>query len=68
MAVPTNTTTDITPIVEAINALQEQIKRESAETRDLLKSVVEEMQGIREELQAIKRGELEVIKRVVGGL
>ena len=68
MAVRTNTTTDITPIVEAINALQEQSKRESAETIAWLKSVVEEMRGIREELQAIKREELEVIKKVVGGL
>ena len=68
MAVQTNTTTDITPIVKAINALQKQRTRESAETINLLKSVVEEMRGIRKELQAIKREELEVIKRVVGGI
>ena len=68
MAVPTNTPTDITRIVEAINALQEQRTREYEQTRDLLKSVVKEMRGIREELQAIKREELEVIKKMVGGL
>ena len=60
MAVRTQTTTDITPIVKAINALQDQHSRESSETIDLLKRVVEEMRGIREELQ--------VIKKVVGGL
>ena len=60
MAVPTNTTTDITPIVEAINALRDQRTREYEQTRDLLKSVVEEIRGIREEL--------EVIKKVVGGI
>ena len=68
MAAQTNTTTDITPIVKAISALQEQHTRESAETIDLLKSVVEEMRGIRKELQAIKREELEVIKKLVGRL
>ena len=68
MAVRTNKTTDITSIVEAINALQEQRTREYEQTRDLLKSVVEEIRGIREELQAIKREELEVIKKAVGGL
>ena len=60
MAVRTHTTTDITPIVKAINALQEQHSRESAETINLLKSVVEEIRGIRKEL--------EVIKKVVGGI
>ena len=55
MAVPTNTTTDITLIVEAINALQEQRTREYEQTRDLLKSVVEEIRGIREELEVIKK-------------
>ena len=68
MAARTNPTTDITPIVEAINALQEQHTRKSAQTIDLLKSVVEEMRGIRKELQAIKREELEVIKKLVGEL
>lgn len=60
MAVQTHTTIDITPIVKAINTLREQHSRESAETIDLLKRVVEEMRGIRKEL--------EVIKRVVGGI
>ena len=60
MAVPTHTTIDITPIVKAINALQEQHTRESAETIDLLERLVEEIRGIREELQ--------VIKKVVGGI
>ena len=60
MSIQTNPTTDITPIVEAINALQQQNIRESAETIDLLKSVVKEMRGIRKEL--------EEIKKVVGGL
>ena len=60
MSIQTNPTTDITPIIEAINALQQQNIRESAETIDLLKSVVKEMRGIRKEL--------EEIKKVVGGL
>ena len=68
MSIQTNPTTDITPIVEAINALQEQHTREYEQTINLLKSVVEEMRGIRKELQAIKGEELEVIKKLVGGL
>lgn len=60
MGIQLNPTTDINPIVEAINALQEQHASESAETIDLLKSVVEEIQGIRQDLQEIKRA--------VGGL
>ena len=55
MAVPTNTTTDITPIVEAINALRDQRPREYEQTRDLLKSVVEEIRGIRQELESIRK-------------
>ncbi len=55
MAVPTNTTTDITPIVEAINALQEQHTRESARTIDLLERLVEEIRGVRQDLQEIKK-------------
>ena len=55
MSIQTNPTTDITPIVEAINTLQEQHTRESAETIDLLKNVVEEIRGIRQDLQEIKK-------------
>ena len=60
MAVPTNTATDITPIVEELKALREQLARESAETRDLLKSVVEEIRSV--------RGDLEVIRRLSGDI
>ena len=60
--------TDITPIVEAIKTLQEQHARDNEQTRELLKSVVEELQGIRAELQGIKRDELQEIKRGVGVL
>ena len=54
MAVPTNTATDITPIVEELKALREQLARESAETRDLLKSVVEEIQSVGRQLERIR--------------
>ena len=60
MAIPTNTATDITPIVEELKALREQLARESAETRDLLKSVIEEIRGV--------RGDLEVIRRLSGDI
>ena len=38
MSIRVNPTTDITPIVKAINELQEQRTRESAETIDLLEN------------------------------
>ena len=60
MAVPTNIATDITPIVEELKALREQLARESAETRDLLKSVIEEIWSV--------RGDLEVIRRLSGDI
>ena len=60
MAVPTNTATDITPIVEELKALREQLARESAETRDLLKSVIEEIRSV--------RGDLEVIRKLSGDI
>ena len=60
MAVNPNRTTDITPIVEELKALREQLARESAETRDLLKSVIEEIRSV--------RGDLEVIRRLSGDI
>lgn len=55
MGIQLNPTTDINPIVEAINALQKQQSSEFANTIDLLERVVEELQGIRQDLQEIKR-------------
>ena len=46
--------------VEETKALQEQLTREFAETRDLLKSVVEEIQGVREDLK--------IVIRLIGGI
>ena len=54
MAVRTDTATDRTPMVEEMKALQEQLTRESAETQALLKSIVEEIQGVREDLKRVK--------------
>ena len=41
--------------VEEMKALQKQLTREFAETRDVLKSVVEEIRGVREDLKIIRR-------------
>ena len=54
MAVTPNRTTDITPMVEELKALREQLARESAETRDLLKSVVKEIQSVGGQLERIR--------------
>ena len=40
--------------VEETKALQEQLTREFAETRDVLKSVVEEIRGVREDLKRVR--------------
>ncbi len=40
--------------VEEMKALQEQLTREFAETRDVLKSVVEEIRGVREDLKRVR--------------
>ena len=42
--------------VEKMKALREQLTREFAETRDVLKSVVEEIRGVREDLKIVRRG------------
>ena len=68
MSLEMNKTTDINPIVAELEALREQLARESAETRDLLKSVVEEIRGVREKLEAIKREDLQVIRRLSGDI
>ena len=60
MAVNPNRTTDITPIVEELKALREQLARESAETQNLLKSLIEEIRSV--------RGDLEVIRRLSGDI
>ena len=60
--------TDITPIIEEMKALREQLARESAEARDLLKSIVEEIRGVRGELEAIKREDLQVIRKLLGDI
>ena len=54
MAVRTDMTTDITPMVEEMKALQEQLTCEFVETRDVLKSVVEEIRGVREDLKIVR--------------
>ena len=41
--------------VEETEALQEQLIREFAETRDMLKSVVEEIRGVREDLKIVRK-------------
>ena len=41
--------------VEEMEAPQDQLTREFAETRDVLKSVVEEIRGVREDLKIIRR-------------
>ena len=40
--------------VEEMKALQEQLTREFAETRDVLKSVVEEIRGVRDDLKSVR--------------
>ena len=47
--------TDITPMVEELKALREQLARESAETQDLLKSLIEEIRSVRGDLKVIRR-------------
>ena len=42
--------------VEEMKALREQLTREFAETRDVLKSVIEEIRGVREDLKIVRRG------------
>ena len=60
MAVNRNRTTDITPIVKEMKALQKQLTREFAETRDLPKSVIEEIRSV--------GGDLEVIRKLSGDI
>ena len=62
--------TDITPMVEEMKALQEQLTREFAETKDVLKSVVEEIRGVREDVKEIRgvREDLKSVIRLLGGI
>ncbi|MDE0397745.1 MAG: DUF4268 domain-containing protein [Candidatus Poribacteria bacterium] len=52
---PEGISTEEESFVEEMEALQEQLTREFAETRDVLKSVVEEIRGVREDLKIIRR-------------
>jgi uncharacterized coiled-coil DUF342 family protein len=38
-----------------MKALQEQLTREFVETRDVIKSVVEEIRSVREDLKSVRR-------------
>ena len=38
-----------------MKALQEQLTREIVETRDVIKSVVEEIRSVREDLKSVRR-------------
>ena len=49
-----NLTTNITPIVEEMKALQEQLPTEFAQIRAWLKDVVTETQSVKKELEEIK--------------
>ena len=49
-----NTTTDITPIVEEMEALREQLTSEFAQIRAWLKDVVTETESVKKELEEIK--------------
>ena len=49
-----NPTTNITPIVEEMKALQEQLPTEFAQIRAWLKDVVTETQSVKKELEEIK--------------
>ena len=50
-----NPTTDITPIVEEMEALREQLPTEFAQIRAWLKTVVTETESVKKELEEIKR-------------
>ena len=50
-----NRTTDITPIVDEMKALQEQLPTEFAHIRAWLKDVATETQSVKKELEEIKR-------------
>ena len=52
---PEDIDTEEESFVEETEALQEQLTREFAETRDVLKSVVEEIRGVREDLKIVRR-------------
>ena len=49
-----NPTTNITPIVDEMKALQEQLPTEFAQIRVWLKDVVTETQSVKKELEEIK--------------
>ena len=49
-----NPTTNITPIVDEMKALQEQLPTEFAQIRAWLKDVVTENQSVKKELEEIK--------------
>ena len=49
-----NPTTNITPIVDEMKALQEQLPTEFAQIRTWLKDVVTETQSVKKELEEIK--------------
>ena len=51
---PEDIDTEEESFVEETEALQEQLIREFAETRDVLKSVVEEIRGVREDLRIVR--------------
>lgn len=51
---PEDIDTEEESFIEETEALQEQLTREFAETRDVLKSVVEEIRGVREDLKKVR--------------
>ena len=55
MSTNLNKETVVYPIVEAINALQEQRSREYEQNLQVLTRVMEEIRGIRQELESIRK-------------
>ena len=55
MSMHLNKETVVYPIVEAINALQEQRSREYEQNLQVLTRVMEEIRGIRQELESIRK-------------
>ena len=55
MSTNLNKETVVYPIVEAINALQEQRSREYEQNLKVLTRVMEEIRGIRQELESIRK-------------